>query len=212
MQIALAGAAISPGGGCGLTWSGAAGWAGRCTGRGRRCCSASGSEGTSERIWEMDGEGYQSGYGPLSAYTEAAVPRHPCCIPSAASPVHHPRCYIPNQSSHVVHPQSIIPCATSRVPFPGYHIPRGPGGYGITGELQDLLAERGPQTLPACSTQGLFGLNPESGSCNAGESRVKCQDWESPTPIPQCGLQALPSPAPSAKGWQSPGQLLEVLR
>lgn len=163
----------------------------------------------------MDGEGYQSGYGPLSAHTEAAVPRHPCCIPSAAS-----QSIIPGATSQINHPTWYIPNPSSHVPHLGYHSLgttftgelHHRGVAGITGELQDLLAERGPQTLPACSTQGLFGLNPESGSCNAGESRVKCQDWESPTPIPQCGLQALPSPAPSAKGWQSPGQLLEVLR
>lgn len=64
----------------------------------------------------MDGEGYQSGYGPLSAHTEAAVPRHPCCIPSAAS-----QSIIPGATSQINHPTWYIPNPSSHVPHLGYH-------------------------------------------------------------------------------------------
>lgn len=190
-QIALGGAAIPPGVDAGLTWSGAAGWAGRCTGRGRRCCSASGSEGTSGRTWGTDGERHRSGHGPPSAHPGAAAPWHWCCIVGTTSQIHHPGYHSLGTASHSI--------------------------PSITRDLHDLLAEWG--SPPGCSClplpaqpKGLLTLNPNRGSCSAREARVKSQDWESPTLIPQCGLQTLPSPAPSPTGWQSLGWLLEVLR
>lgn len=124
-QIALGGAAIPPGVDAGLTWSGAAGWAGRCTGRGRRCCSASGSEGTSGRTWGTDGERHRSGHGPPSAHPGAAAPWHWCCMVGTTSQIHHPGYHSLGTASHSI--------------------------PSITRDLHDLLAEWGfPPAVPAC--------------------------------------------------------------
>ena len=118
----------------GLTWSGAAGWAGRCTGRGRRCCSASGSEGTSGRTCET-WQGRVTSAG-------TAFPESPPWGCSALPLVLRPGYRTLGTAPWVPCPGYRILGTTFRVPHPRYHIPQGSDDPSIMEGLHDLLPGR----------------------------------------------------------------------